>query len=297
MSAEAMTWNSVGRVLARPRYELIPIRHGLEAARGLPPGATVSVTCSPARGVDGTVEFCAELQAMNVTAVAHLAARRIADRAHLDRLLRRMDEAGVRHVFVVAGDQTDTPGEFASGFELVHALRQSGAGIESIGVPCYPEGHGFISDSAIDQALIAKADYADYMVSQICFNTQATLDWLTRIRRDGVTLPLYVGMPGVVALAKLLTIGMRIGIGDSMRYLRKNSGLVSGLLGGSKYQPDQLILDLADGFADPELAIAGIHLNTFNQVEATEKWRRDWLASLKNASLYEADDIAANEGG
>lgn len=274
------------RALARPDFEIMPIKNGLDAARNLPAGAIAAVTCSPDQGVDGTVEFAAKLQAMNLTAVAHLAARRIVDRNHLDRLLMRMDDAGVRHVFVIAGDRTDTPGAFTSGYELVRTLRDSGAELASIGVPCYPEGHGFIHDATLGRALAAKAEHADYMVSQICFNAQSTLDWLRRTRREsGVSLPLYVGIPGVVARTKLINIAMRIGIGDSIRFLRKNAGLIGGLISGSKYRPDALIRDLAEAFDDRSLNLAGLHINTFNQVEATEAWRQEQLKAwhMENA--------------
>lgn len=282
MNNEALI--TMGRALARPDFEIMPLKNGLEAARKLPAGAVASVTCSPAQGVDGTVAFAAELQAMELTAVAHLAARRIVDRDHLDRLLTRMADAGIRHVFVIAGDRTDTPGAYASGQELIRELRAMGAGIDSIGVPCYPEGHGFINDETLDAALAAKAEYADYMVSQICFNAQATLDWLERVRCDiGVSLPLYVGVPGVMARTKLLGIAMRIGIGDSVRFLRKNTGLVGGLLSGSKYRPDQLVQELAEGFHARSLDFGGLHINTFNQVEETEAWRHEQLSTWQMA--------------
>ncbi|NNC23860.1 5,10-methylenetetrahydrofolate reductase [Salinisphaera sp. USBA-960] len=278
------TRTTMGRALASPDFEIMPIKGGLEAARHMPAGAFTAVTCSPAQGVDGTVEFAASIQAMGLTAAVHLAARRITDHAHLERLLSRMREAGIRHAFVVAGDRTDTPGAFTSGLELVQTLRQTGAELDSIGVPCYPEGHSFIDDATLADALQAKAKYADYMVSQLCFNPQAILDWLTYTREhNNVNLPLYIGAPGVMARTKLLNIGLRIGIGDSIRFLRKNSGFISGFLTGSKYKPDHLINELATKIDDPALNIAGLHINTFNQIEATEDWRNDQLGKWQTA--------------
>ena len=42
-----------------------------------------SVTASPAKGIEATVALCAELQLAGFTAVPHLSARMIRDRAHL----------------------------------------------------------------------------------------------------------------------------------------------------------------------------------------------------------------------
>jgi methylenetetrahydrofolate reductase (NADPH) len=285
---------TMGRALACPDFELMPLKNGLAAARHLAPGAMVAVTCSPAQGVDATVAFAATLEAMGLTTIVHLAARRIADWAHLDRLLARMHTAGIRHAFVIAGDQTDTPGAFTSGLELVRVLRTRAAELDSIGVPCYPEGHGFIRQAALDQALVAKADYADYMVSQICFSAQTILDWLARVQSEqGVTLPLYVGLPGVMARTKLLGIAMRIGIGESIHFLRKNTALVSGLLSGSKYRPDPLIEALSPAFDAGTHNLGGLHINTFNQVEATEAWRHERLAAWP---VEESDAISTGTG-
>lgn len=268
------------QVLAYPTFEILPLKSGTAAASHLPSGAQVAVTCSPAQGVDATLAFATQLATMDVTPVVHLAARRIVDQAHLDRLLSDMAKANIRRVFVIAGDDTDTPGLFASGHELVRELREREAALDSIGVPCYPEGHGFIDDTTLDQALIAKAEGADYMVSQICFNAEAILDWLVRVQQNlGIELPLHVGVPGVIARTRLLKIAMRIGIGDSLRFLRQNTGLVGGLLSGSEYRPDALIQALASGFQQRGLTFSGLHINTFNQVKATQAWRRSWLGS------------------
>lgn len=279
---------TMGQALACPDFEIMPLKNGMEAVSHLPAGSVVAVTCSPAQGVDGTVAFAARLQEMGFRTVAHLAARRIVDRDHLQRILRQMDAAGIRHVFVISGDRTDVPGVFASGLELIRELREGGADLDSIGIPCYPEGHAFIDDDVLDQALVAKSEYADYMVSQICFNAKAILDWQERVLRElDVTLPLYVGVPGVIARTKLLGIAMRIGIGDSLHFLRRNTGLIGGLISGSKYRPDQLIQALSDGYEQRPLNLGGVHINTFNQVAATEAWRGEQLASLR------AKDVAS----
>jgi len=269
-----------GRVLTRPHYELVPIKGMLEAARLLPAGSFASVTCSPALGLDGSFELALQLSELGLRVTPHLAARRVRAPAHLDSLLERMASAGIRDVFVIAGDQTGHPGAFECGLDLVRELRSRNAGLDTIGVPCYPEGHAFIGQDAIREALLAKSEYADYMVSQLCFNAGAILDWLRNTRRQGITLPLRIGVPGVLERRRLIGIAMRIGLGDSTRFLRKNTGLIGGLLGPSRYTPDGLLDGLAAGMAESELAIEGLHINTFNQIQATEEWRRERLESL-----------------
>lgn len=272
---------TMGQALTQPDFEIMPIKTGLEAARGLPAGALTAVTCSPGQGVDGTVDFAVQIAPMNLRVIPHIAARRVIDQAHLEQILQRLTHAGIRDIFVISGDRTDQCGAFDSGLELIRTVRQTGTELDSIGVPCYPEGHGFLETPTLESALAAKAEYADYMVSQLCFNGRATLDWLTHTRQQvGVDLPLYIGVPGVMARTKLIGIALRIGIGDSVRFLRKNSGMIGGLLSGSKYTPDGLIDELSDAVTDEQMNIGGLHINTFNQVEATEAWRRNKLEKI-----------------
>ena len=62
--------------------------------RSCRPGATVSVTASPAKGIEATVALCEQLQALGFRAVPHLSARMIRDRAHLSELIAWLEGAG-----------------------------------------------------------------------------------------------------------------------------------------------------------------------------------------------------------
>ena len=68
----------------------------------------------------------------------------------------------------------------------------------------------------------------------------------------------------------------RPGVGQSLRYLKKNGRGLAGLLRSDGYDPDQL-LDALD--ADLEaLGITGVHLFTFNQLGAAVDWQRSLAA-------------------
>ena len=102
---------ALARVLHAPTFELIPLRNAMDQAALLPAGATVSVTASPAKGIEATVALCEQLQAHGFRAVPHVSARMIRDRAHLadliawlrgrrrrSRLRRRWRRQGARRV-------------------------------------------------------------------------------------------------------------------------------------------------------------------------------------------------------
>jgi methylenetetrahydrofolate reductase (NADPH) len=79
-----------------------------------------------------------------------------------------------------------------------------------------------------------------------------------------------IGTPGKVSRAKLLELSMRIGVGPSLSFLRKQRGIRALVSKGST--ADKLYAKLAGAVDDPQLHIAGFHIFTFNQLLETWRW-------------------------
>ncbi len=268
-------------LLSDPIFELIPMSNVSEQARHLPTSARVSVTASPQKTLEDSLDLAAELAERGHRVIPHLSARMTRDMAHLESLLARIADLGLRQAFVVGGDP-DPVGDFSDGLSLLRAMERIGHDLE-VGVPCYPEGHPSIPDSALDQALIEKQPHASWMTSQMCFDAKAVSSWLRRERERGITLPLVLGIPGAAERTKLLRISARIGVGQSLSFLRKNVGLIGAFVRPGGYDPAELLLGLGEDLADARLRIVGCHVYTFNQCDTTEEWRQRLLASLESA--------------
>ncbi len=271
-------------LLSRPRFEILPTKGAKEQADYLPGDAKVAVTCSPTRGIESTLRLSEELLQRGFRVVPHIAARLVADRAHLQRILRWFDEHGLREIHVIGGDAREPVGPYASGLELLEAMSQLEHGVDEVGIGGYPEGHPLIDDKDLDRALVDKQPFASYVVTQLCFDADTILGWISDIRDKGIALPVYVGLPGAVDRKKLLQVSLKVGVGDSVRFLRKQSGLVSMLLKPGGYSPDELVERLAPYAGDRHYDIAGSHLYTFNQVEGTEQWRQRMLGPQQASS-------------
>ncbi len=267
-------------VLRAPTFELVPLKNALDQAAFLPTAATVSVTASPAKGIEATVALCEQLQALGFRAVPHLAARMIRDRAHLTELIAWLEGAGVDRAFIVGGD-TKEPGDFPDGLSLLRAMANIGHPLAEIGIPGYPQGHAFIADAPLLEALRAKAAFASYMTTQLCFDPVAIRTWLADGRAGGLAMPVHVGLPGVAEPQRLLAISARIGVADTHRFLVKNTQFIARLIrSGGFYRPDGLLEGLAPVIADPASRIVDLHLYTFNAVQATEAWRKAFIGKL-----------------
>lgn len=269
----------IRQVLEAAKFELIPLKNVMAQSAFLPDGATVSVTASPAKTLEDTLELAADLQERGFDVVPHLSARMTRDMAHLASLLETIDRLEIGKLFVIGGDAED-PGDFSDAGSLLRAMDEIGHGVTEIGIGSYPEGHHNFDDGTARFALHDKQRWASYMTTQMCFSGKAIVDWLNVMRDDGIELPVKLGIPGVADRMKLMTISARIGVGQSAKFLSKNRGLVRAFAKPGGYSADELLEDMADALIDDAANITGVHIYTFNQVETTEQWRQDYLESL-----------------
>lgn len=253
------------------RYEVLPFASAESEAQALDGRAlTLTLTCSPRHGLDSALDVACRLRELGHVVVPHVAARMLRDPEHLDTLLERMAAAGIADVFLVGGDAEQPLGPYSSALDVIADLRAHPQAPRSIGVAAYPEGHPRIDPQTLADALQSKAEYADYMVTQICFDPEVLLRWIGQTRAGGVQLPLFVGVPGAVQRRKLLEISMRVGVGASVKFVRKQRGLrrlVTRPLAATE-RLTGAVAPLIGG----ELGIAGFHFFTFNRLVETARF-------------------------
>lgn len=264
-----------------PRFEILPFERVLGEAARLPGPAALTVTCSPRHGPDQAVQIGEQLRELGHTVTVHVAARMVRDRDHAEALLDRIAQAGIEDVFLIGGDVKEPVGAYASAGELIGVICEHPRRPRSIGIAAYPEGHPLIDDEALERALVDKAAQAAYMTTQMCFDADALLRWLRGVRARGVELPVMIGLPGEVERRRLLEISMRIGVGSSLSFLRKQRG-VRHLLSRSS-PADRLFDALAPHAGEAQLGVLGFHYFTFNQLVETWEWDREKCESWKLA--------------
>ncbi len=249
----------------------------------LPDNAYVAITCSPKRGIRTTLELTERLVNTGFRVVPHVAARMVRDRVHLKDILQQLDAMRIDSVFVPAGDIGEPVGEYGASLAVLRDMAEIGHAIANIGVASHPEGHPLVDNTTLLATLKDKQPYATYLVTQMCFDAGRIIDWLRYIRAEGVSLPAWIGLPGVIERSKLVKTSMRIGVGESVRFAAKHIRLLGRFFGGRVYKPDELLDGLAPYLDDSVCNIPGFHLFSFNLVESTEEWRLKKVASLKRS--------------
>jgi methylenetetrahydrofolate reductase (NADH) len=256
------------------RYEVLPLGRSEEEAAALPCPVRITITCSPKHGPDRSLEVARSIRAQGHAVTIHLAARMVRDRDHLDRLLAGMAEIGVDDAFVIGGDAPHVHGDYSSAVELLPHVASHPQRPRTVGIAAYPEGHPLIGERALWEALESKAPLADYVTTQLCFHADPLLKWIHEARAGSLELPVIVGMPGVVDRRRLMEISMRIGVGPSLRFLRKQHGFFRRLFTRSGPAGEKLLDRLVPCLDDPTLGIAGFHYYTFNKLVDTYEWER-----------------------
>ncbi|WP_457947885.1 methylenetetrahydrofolate reductase [Pseudarthrobacter sp. alpha12b] len=244
------------------RMQVIP-SEGIAAIvqAAVPAGTQLTVTCLPCRGVGPTIRTAIELAYLGFEVVPHLAARSIESREQLAGVLRNCHDAGITEVFAVGGDAGEPAGPYDSSLPLLEDLAEVSGGRIRAGVAGYPEGHPDHSELHMLDALLEKQHLASSVVTQLCFSAPRIQWYAQTLRREGVRLPVWAGVPGAVPRAELISLATRIGVGPSLKLLNRRGPLGRRLLRGGHYSPESIVAELKRGGA-----VEGIHLYTFNNL-------------------------------
>ena len=278
---DAATRDTLKKAVHGLGYEVIPFKKTEQAVlQHVPRDVRLTVTASPAKGQDATIDLAVALVGHGYSVAPHLSAQQVRDRAHLADVVARCREAGITDVFVVGGDPTDEPTEFRHAHDLLVALHELDHGFTDIGIGGHPEGHPTASTETLFQALKDKAPLATHIKTQIVFDPGVILNWARELRNRGIDLPVQVGVPGAVHRQKLLRVSGGLGVGESAKFLKKQQNMFWRFFIPGGYSPNKIIRGLAPHIGKPDNGIEGFHVFTFNDLGPTEAWRRQMLSDL-----------------
>ncbi|KKD03109.1 5,10-methylenetetrahydrofolate reductase [Streptomyces sp. WM6386] len=271
-----MTATGLRTLLDSVRYEVLPAKATEDKVLAhVPRDVVITVTASPVKGLEPTLALTERLATHGYRVVPHVPARLLRDEVHLKEVADRLRESGVDDVFVPAGDSDPPAGAYEGALPVLRALSELGSPFARVGVTGYPESHPLIHDDVTIQSMWDKREHATYVVSNLCFDPRVLGEWIARLRRRDVTLPVHVGVAGPVQRAKLLAMATKIGVGESTRFLTKHASWFVRFAAPGGYAPERLLTRAEGALTAPSAGVAGLHLFTFNQIAETERWRRE----------------------
>jgi len=251
-----------------------------EAAPQLVPGTAVSITFLPGDEPDMRVSAAAAVKRLGFEPVSHISARRLKSQQELETFLVRLSgEAGVTRAFVVAGDPPQPEGPYEDALSIIRSGLLAKYGIRRVGISGYPEGHPDISDEKLWRALkdkvaaVKEAGHEVDITTQFGFDAEPVLQWLERVRQEGVNARVRVGIAGPASVKTLLRYAARCGVGASAKVMSKYGTSILNLLNTAG--PDQIVEEFAASLDRTRHGDVTVHFYPFGGVKKTADWIRN----------------------
>ena len=170
-----------------------------------------------------TAAICHTLGSQGITPLAHLTCVS-SDRAKIHEELRQLRENGIENILALRGDipvgfdQSNISYHHAS--ELISEI--SAAGGFCIGGACYPEGHPESANSSADiDALRIKVESGcEFLTTQMFFDNNILYNFLYRIYRAGINVPVVAGIMPVTNAAQIKRLMSISGSALPQRFVR-----------------------------------------------------------------------------
>lgn len=200
----------------------------------------------------------------------------------IDNMTAKMKEEKIDNILALRGDPpADYPDfDFSKNVltyasELIRHIRKTGD--FCIGAACYPEGH--VDSPRIKQDIYhlkQKVDEGvDFLITQLFFDNRIFYDFMDKIEAVNITCPVLPGIMPIFKADQIKRIASMCGASMPARLvllLDKYGNTPDMQKAGIDYATGQL-RDLLDN------GVAGIHINTMNNTEATR-------TILRNLGLF-----------
>jgi methylenetetrahydrofolate reductase (NADPH) len=255
------------------------------AASRIAPETPIAITFLPNETMDARIAAAAEVRALGFEPMPHLSARRITSHEELEQIVARtVAEAGVKRMFLVAGDPPVPAGPFADTMALLATGLFERHGIRAIGIAGHPEGHPSMTEAQCWEALETKhaelesRGIATLIVTQFGFDAGPFLSWLLALRARGLNVPVRIGVPGPAGVTTLIRYAARCGVGASASVMSKYGISLTKLVGSAG--PDALVDRLGKELG-PEHGPVRLHFYPFGGLEKTVEWINNYAARAR----------------
>lgn len=141
-----------------------------------------------------TVAIAKAVEEHNIPALAHLTCID-ATGDGIESMLGKFRDNGIQNVLALRGDAvTDKPREFMHASDLMRKI--SASGDFCIGGACYPEGHPEAGslDKDIENTKKKIDAGCEFLVAQMCFDNNIMYNYMYRLLRKGIDVPVVAGI-------------------------------------------------------------------------------------------------------
>ena len=255
----------------------------------LPKGTRVYIAHIEGTPIEDMVATAKRINGEGFDVMPHFPARIIKDKAMLaDWIARYQGEANVEQALLLAGGVTNPHGQYSDSMQLLEAGEFDKAGFKRLHVGGHPEGNKDIDPNGSDQnvmdairwknAFQERTDADMAIATQFCFEAAPVIEWADRLKAEGVTLPIHIGIAGPAKLQTLIKFSMACGVGPSLRVLQRRAADLTKLV--LPFTPEEILTDLANHkAANPDFNITNVHFFPLGGIKKTAEFTDEFGAS------------------
>ena len=232
--------------------------------------------------IEEMVETAKRLSSEDFDVMPHFPARIIKDKDTLENWIQRyQDEAGIEQALLLAGGLSRPHGSFESSMQLVETELFEKYNFKHLHFAGHPEGNKDIdhdnSTKNVDSALSWKQKFKERtdinlaLTTQFCFEANPVIEWVDSLVKNGIDIPVHIGVAGPAKLQTLIKFSIACGVGPSLRVLQKRAKDVKKLL--LPFEPNDFLETLAEHKkANPNFNITNVHFFPLGGIDVNASW-------------------------
>ena len=227
------------------------------------------------------------IQSEGFAVIPHFPARIIENKVILEDWIKAyQEEANIDQALILAGGVDKPHGIFENSMQLVETELFNKYNFKNLYFAGHPEGNKDIdpdgTEKNVNDALIWKqklnerTDINLALTTQFCFDSKPVIKWANELNKNGINIPIHIGVAGPAKLQTLIKFSIACGVGASLKVLHKRAKDIKKLL--LPFEPNEFLETLAlHKKNNPDFNITNIHFFPLGGIKTTSNW-------IKNAT-------------
>ena len=227
------------------------------------------------------------IQSEGFAVIPHFPARIIENKVTLEDWIKAyQDEANIDQALILAGGVDKPHGIFENSMQLVETELFNKYNFKNLYFAGHPEGNKDIDPDGTEknvtdalvwkQKLNERTDINLALTTQFCFDSKPVIKWANELNKNGINIPIHIGVAGPAKLQTLIKFSIACGVGASLKVLHKRAKDIKKLL--LPFEPNEFLETLAlHKKNNPDFNITNIHFFPLGGIETTSNW-------IKNAT-------------
>ena len=227
------------------------------------------------------------IQSEGFAVIPHFPARIIENKVILEDWIKAyQEEANIDQALILAGGVDKPHGIFENSMQLVETELFNKYNFKNLYFAGHPEGNKDIdpdgTERNVNDALVWKqklnerTDINLALTTQFCFDSKPVIKWADELNKNGINIPIHIGVAGPAKLQTLIKFSIACGVGASLKVLHKRAKDIKKLL--LPFEPNEFLETLAlHKKNNPDFNITNIHFFPLGGIKTTSNW-------IKNAT-------------